>query len=141
MDLASARRMFGGLPVVSVATVGARGEPHVVPLWFVWLEEALYVSCRHPSRTWSNVARDLRVSLSVDLGRSWTELAGISVEGTAERLLPDDPSMRGPISAWHEKYRSLLAGDGFPRFAEQVPGLGFLRVTPVRLRAWDHARS
>lgn len=141
MDVAYARRMFGGLPVVCVATTGPVGEPHVVPLWFVWLEDALYVSCRQPSRTWSNVARDPRVSVAVDLGRAWTELAGVSVDGTAERLVAEHPSMRRPISSWHEKYRSLLSGDGFARFAEQVPGLAFLRVTPARLRGWDHARS
>jgi hypothetical protein len=49
--------------------------------------------------------------------------------------------MRGPISAWHEKYRSLLSGDGFSLFAEQVPSLAFLRVSPRRLHGWDHARA
>ena len=42
------------------------------------------------------------------------------------------------MSAWHEKYRSLLAGDGFERFTEG-PGLGFLRVGPDASDAWDHA--
>jgi hypothetical protein len=49
--------------------------------------------------------------------------------------------MRKPISAWHEKYRPLLAGEGFGRFAEEVRGLGFLRVVPDAVHAWDHARG
>lgn len=141
MDPVLARRMFGGLPVLNVATLGPGGEPHVVPLWFVWPEDALYVSCRKPSRTWSNVRHDPRVAATIDLGRSWTELAGVSIEGTAEALASEHPSMRAPISAWHEKYRSLLAGEGFPRFAEHVAALVFLRITPLRVRSWDHARS
>ena len=36
--------------------------------------------------------------------------------------------MRTPISAWHEKYRPLLAGEGFARFAEESASLAFLRV-------------
>ncbi|MFB3739190.1 MAG: pyridoxamine 5'-phosphate oxidase family protein, partial [Candidatus Velamenicoccus archaeovorus] len=48
--------MFGGLPVLSVATINPDGSPHVVPLWFVWPDDALYVSTRRPSRTWSNVS-------------------------------------------------------------------------------------
>jgi len=141
MDLAQARRMFGDLPVVNVATVDLDGAPHVVPLWFVWRDDAVYVSTRRPSRTWSNAAADPRVSLAIDLGRSWVELVGVVVPGNAELLGPEHPSMRSPISAWHEKYRSLLAGDGFQRFTEEVRHLGFLRVVPRRILPWDHARG
>ena len=45
------------------------------------------------------------MSLSVDLGRSWTALAGISVEGTAERLRPDDDRDLGDALASQELER------------------------------------
>ncbi|HSJ49704.1 MAG TPA: pyridoxamine 5'-phosphate oxidase family protein [Actinomycetota bacterium] len=139
-DAAAARRLFGGLPVASVATIGDDGFPHVVPLWFVWPDDAIYVSTRQESRTWANAAADPRVALTIDVGRAWVEIAGIEVRGHAELLSAERPEMRSAISAWHEKYRSLLAGDGFPRFAEEVRGLGFLRIVPERIAAWDHAR-
>lgn len=139
-DLAATRRLFGGLPVAGVATIGADGFPHVVPLWFVWPEDAIYVSTRRESRTWANAAADPRVALTVDLGRAWVEIAGIEVRGRAELLPAEHAEMRRAMSAWHEKYRSLLAGEGFPRFAEEVRGLGFLRIVPDHLAAWDHAR-
>lgn len=141
MDVQGARRMFGGMPVVAVATIDPDGSPHVVPLWFVWAEDAIYVSTRTDARTWRNAERDPRVSISVDLGRSWNELAGVEVLGPAEILPVEHPAMRQPISAWHEKYRSLLAGEGFGAFTETVHHLGFLRVVPERLRSWDHARD
>ena len=141
VDVTAARRMFGGLPVVSLATVGLEGAPHVVPLWFVWPEDAMYVSTRQGSRSWRNAERDPRVALTVDLGRSWQELAGIAVEGRAELLPAEHPQMRQGISAWHDKYRALLSGDGFSMFAGEVARLGFLRVLPQRIRGWDHARS
>ena len=140
MDLAAARKLFGPLPVVSVATIDPDGAPHVVPLWFVWPEDAMYVSTRREGRTWRNVRSDPRVSVTIDVGRSWTEIAGILVEGLAEAIPAEDPSMRGPISAWHEKYRPLLSGEGFERFTQEVRGLAFLRVAPGALVSWDHAR-
>ncbi len=139
MDQTRARKLFGDFPVVMVATVGPNGAPHVVPLWFVWREDAVYASTRRPSRTWSNVEADPRVSLTVDVGRNWVEVAGVVVEGRADLLPAEHPDMRVPISAWHEKYRALLSGGGFLRFAEAVPHLGFLRVVPERLLSWDHA--
>ena len=137
-DLPALRRAFGDLPVVRVGSVGPDG-PHVAPLWFVWREDAVYVSCRRPSRTVRNVERDPRVALLLDRGHRWVELAGVELLGTATILAPDHPSMRGPISAWHEKYRGLLGGEGFERFAQAVPDLAFLRVEPRRAVAWDHA--
>jgi nitroimidazol reductase NimA-like FMN-containing flavoprotein (pyridoxamine 5'-phosphate oxidase superfamily) len=141
VDATAARRMFAGLPVVSVATLNADGSPHVVPLWFVWTPEAIFASTRREGRTWANVSADPRVALSIDLGRAWVEIAGIEVRGRAELLAAEDAGMRKPLSAWHEKYRPLLTGDGFPRFAEEIRGLGFLRVAPERIAAWDHARE
>lgn len=141
VDVSAARRMFAGLPVMSVATLNADGSPHVVPLWFVWTAEAIFVSTRREGRTWANVSADPRVALSIDLGRAWVEIAGIEVRGHAELLPAEVAGMRKPLSAWHEKYRPLLTGDGFPRFAEEIRGLGFLRVAPERIAAWDHARE
>ena len=140
-EVGAARRMFASLPSAAVATTNADGSPHVVPLWFVWPEEAIFVSTRQDGRTWANAARDPRVAITIDLGRAWVEVAGVEIVGRAEPLAAESAAMRKPISAWHEKYRPLLAGEGFARFAEEVRGLGFLRVVPDAVRAWDHARG
>jgi len=141
VDVAAVRRMFSSLPTAAVATLNPDGSPHVVPLWFVWPEDAVYISTRRRGRTWANVLADPRVAVTVDLGRAWVELAGVTIRGVAEALSVEHAAMRKPISAWHEKYRSLLTGEGFSRFAEEVPALGFLRVVPERVIAWDHARG
>jgi PPOX class probable F420-dependent enzyme len=140
-DVAAARRMFASLSSAAVATIDPDGSPHVVPLWFVWPEEAIYLSTRRDGRTWANVERDPRVAVTIDVGRSWVEIAGIEIRGHAEPLPAEHATMRKPISAWHEKYRPLLSGDGFSRFAEEIAGLGFLRVVPDRVVAWDNARG
>ena len=141
VDTTGARRIFASLPSMVVATISPDGSPHVVPLWFVWPEDAVYVSVRREGRTWANAGAEPRVALTVDVGRSWIELAGIEVIGRAERLPAEHAEMRKPISAWHEKYRPLLSGYGFARMTEEVRGLGFLRVVPERISAWDHARG
>lgn len=139
LRLLDARRVFRDLPVVHVATTRADGSPHVVPLWFIWRDEGVYVSCRRESSTWRNVERDARVSLSFHRGRVWQELAGVVVVGRAEPLVPEHPALRGVMSAWFEKYRLLLAGGGFRDYAEQVESPGMLRVRPQRIAGWDHA--
>ena len=82
--------------------------------------------------------RDPRVSIVVDRGRDWLELSGVRIEGVAETMPAEHPDLRQPMSAWHEKYRGALAGEGFERFAVAIPALGFLRVAPSRVDVWDH---
>jgi PPOX class probable F420-dependent enzyme len=139
LRLLDARRVYLDLPVVHLATTRADGSPHVVPLWFVWREEAVYVSCRQESATWRNVERDGRVALSFHRGRTWQDYAGIVLIGRAEPLVPEHPALRGVMSAWFEKYRPLLTGGGFRDYAEQVERPGMFRVRPERIAAWDHA--
>jgi PPOX class probable F420-dependent enzyme len=139
LRLLDARRVYRDLPVVHVATTRADGSPHVVPLWFVWREEGVYVSCRRDSATWRNVERDPRVALSLDRGRTWRDYAGIVLFGRAEPLVPEHPALRDVMSAWFEKYRLLLAGGGFRDYADQVESPGMLRVRAERLATWDHA--
>jgi len=137
-DLSVLRRLLRDEPVARVATVAGDGGPHVAPLWFVWMEDAIYVSTRIGGGTWANVVRDARIAVAIDRGRDWTELVGAVAEGKAATLSPQDPLMRAPMSAWHEKYRGFLGGGGFEKFAERVPDLGFLRIEPESVRFWDH---
>jgi pyridoxamine 5'-phosphate oxidase-like protein len=133
------RRTFRDVAAARLATLAGDGSPYVTALWFVWREDGLFLSTRKGSPTWEHAGRDPRVSLVIDRGRDWNELAGVGIEGGADLFPAEHPDIRGPMSAWHEKYRSMLAGDGFERFAEAVPTLGFIRVEPVRVRTWDHA--
>jgi hypothetical protein len=133
------RRAFRDLPTARVATVGPGGAPHVAPLWFVWPGDAIYLSARIGGTTWLNAELDTRVAVVIDRGRDWAELAGVQLEGAADLMPTEHPDLRVPMSLWHEKYRTMLSGDGFERMTEQVPTLGFLRVEPVAVRAWDHA--
>lgn len=139
MNAAEVRRTFRDTRVVHVGSVLPDGAPHVVPLWFVWLEEAVYVSCRRQSKVWQNLERDPRVALQFDRGAAWTEQAGVLVTGQAEFLQGDDPAAKRALSAWFEKYRGELAGYGFAAYTEQITEPVVIRVRPERLATWIHA--
>ena len=68
----------------------------------------------------STSSRDPRVSIVIDRGRDWAELAGVRIEGVAETFPAEHPDLRGPMSAWHEKYRTMLGGDSFERLTRDV---------------------
>ena len=52
--------------VVSCATIGRRGWPHVMPLWYVIRDRALWVWTYAASQKVRNLERDPRATLLVD---------------------------------------------------------------------------
>jgi hypothetical protein len=137
-DLDVFRRTFRDQPTCRIATVRPDGGPYVAARWFIWREDALWVVTRIGDTTWEHVAREPRVAVLIDVGRDWVDLTGVRVEGVAEAMPAEHPDLRDPMSAWHEKYRAALAGEGFERLTDAVEALGFLRIAPSRVDAWDH---
>ena len=139
MNTAEARRTFRDVRTAHVGTVLPDGDPHVVPLWFVWLDDAVYLSCRKGSGVWRNLQRDPRVAVTVDRGQAWAEQAGCLIRGRAELLAPEDPGTKRALSAWFEKYRAELSGYGFAAYTQQVGEPVVVRVRPDSLATWIHA--
>jgi general stress protein 26 len=73
--------------VVTCATIGPRGWPHLMPLWFVVREES---EGTLPSRLWAwtyassqktrNLERDARATLLFENGESYDQLRGVMFE-------------------------------------------------------------
>ncbi|HEY1331075.1 MAG TPA: pyridoxamine 5'-phosphate oxidase family protein [Actinomycetota bacterium] len=139
MPVSDARRTFRDARVAHVATVSGDGSPHVVPLWFVWLEEAVFISCRAGSVVWRNLVQDPRVALEFERGRAWTEQEGVMLRGTAEPLPAEHASSKRALSAWFEKYRGDLGGTGFAAYTEEIDEPALFRVVPASISAWSHA--
>jgi Pyridoxamine 5'-phosphate oxidase len=137
--MAEARRTFRDVRVAHVGSVATDGGPHVVPLWFVWLDDGIYLTCRRGSAVARNLGRDPRVALALDRGQLWTEQAGCLIRGEGEALGPDHPGVKRALSAWFEKYRSELSGFGFAAYTRQVVEPIVVRVRPDTLATWLHA--
>jgi hypothetical protein len=132
------RKTFRDVPACRIATVGVNGAPHIATRWFVWLEDGLYVATRQDDITWKNAITEPRVSAVIDRGREWVDLAGVRLYGVSTPITVEDPGLRAPMTAFHEKYRTYLADDGFERFTASVPALGFLHLGSGDIDAWDH---
>jgi len=140
MNLAEARKTFKDVRIAHVGSSLPDGSPHVVPLWFVWLEDGPVISTRAGSRVARNLRSNPRVAVQLDRGRAWTEQAGILIRGLAEPLLPDEPSALRALSAWFEKYREELSGPGFDAYTAQIGQPVLFRVRPDRFATWIHAK-
>jgi PPOX class probable F420-dependent enzyme len=90
---AEARARFDEAAVARLATVGADGAPHIVPVTFALAEDTIVTAVDGkpkrgtPLRRFENVAADPRVSILVDVyDTDWTRLWWARADGRATVL-------------------------------------------------------
>jgi PPOX class probable F420-dependent enzyme len=104
------RRRFASASVARLATVGADGRPHLVPVCFAIHEQTLYFAVdSKPKRTTNlkrlrNIAANPAVSVLVDhYEDDWTRLWWVRIDGDA-RLLTDKAEAHRAVKLLAERY-------------------------------------
>lgn len=126
--------------IVSCATIGPRGRPHLVPLWYV--PDGILLRCwtYAKSQKARNLARDGRATLQVEEGVQYHELRGAMLECDAELEL-DAERVAG---YGRQLFRRYTGGELSPELREVIAGQAPKRVgltfRPTRIVTWDHAK-
>jgi hypothetical protein len=95
---AEARDQFANAPRYWLATVRPDGRPHVMPLFGVWLDDALYFTANAATRKARNLASDTRCVIAAS-GDDFD----LIVEGEAGRER-DEPTIRRIADLYDSKY-------------------------------------
>ena len=118
-----------------VASVGADGNPHNTPLWFVWDGECLWLNSLVRSQRWTDLQRDPRVSVAVDAGEGYMELRGAELIGTVEQV-GDAPRTDTLAPELDEPER--LFGEKYTGGEFYIDGAhAWLRLRPTKISSWD----
>jgi PPOX class probable F420-dependent enzyme len=127
--------------VLTCATIGPNGRPHLMPLWYVRDGRDVLGWTYGKSQKIRNLERDPRATLQVEAGRDqYGELRGAMLECnvTIER----DPARVADVGVrlmarYAGAELSSQARDGVLR---QAPKRVALRFTPTRVVSWDHRK-
>ena len=65
-----------------IGTISPNGEPHVVPMWFVWHDGAIYMNTLKIARRTRDLDNGSRVSVCIDGGYEYGELCGVTMYGS-----------------------------------------------------------
>jgi general stress protein 26 len=126
--------------VMQCATVGPRGLPHMVPLWFVSEGLDLVGWTYAKSQKAKNLERDPRATIGIEDGVQYHELRGVMFE--CDVLIERDAER---VEGYGLRLFERYAGDGLtPEIREMVAGqarkrMG-LRFVPSRVVSWDHRK-
>lgn len=104
-----------------LATADRSGRPHVVSLWGVWFEDALYFNGFAGARWARNLAANPAAAVHLEDGDDV-----VIVDGRVDDIVPPPPTGASVAAAWSRKY-GLLAPE---------PTDSIYRLTPHAARGW-----
>ncbi len=122
--------------VVTVATTGPNGRPHLMPLWYVPDGTTLTGWTYAKSQKTKNLERDPRATLQVEDGVEYAELRGVMMECDVEL----DPDAKPYGLELFRRYTGALEHDVEALVEEQAAKRVGLRFTPTRIVSWDHSK-
>ena len=123
----------------TLATIGADGRPHLVAMWYAWIDGEIWFETKTASQKAVNLRRDPRVTVLVEDGETYDGLRGVSVDGTAEVVEDADRLWQVGVSVW-ERYNGAFTDEVAPLVEMMLHKRIAVRVRPDRVRSWDHRK-
>ena len=119
-----------------LATVDEQGQPHVVPVCWVWHEGAIYTPIDEkpkrpgggPLQRERNIERNAAVCLTVDrYDEDWTKLAWLQIRGVAAILRSglECPAALAELRMRYPQYRAM-----------DLESRPLIQITPSIVRSW-----
>ena len=128
--------------VAIVSSLGPRGWPHSMPMWFVPRGGEIWIWTYAKSQKVRNLERDPRATVLVETGHEYGELRGAMIEAEAE-IHRDFATVLGFAEELTLRYAegiSSVEGDAKAALEAQAPKRVAIHFKPVRVATWDHRK-
>jgi PPOX class probable F420-dependent enzyme len=124
--------------VVTCATIGPNGRPHLMPLWYSPTGTTLRGWTYAKSQKAKNLERDPRATLQVEDGELYHELRGVMMECDVD--IERDPDKVAAFGLALFARFGEPGPDVEPMVRKQAQKRIGLTFTPTRIVTWDHRK-
>ncbi len=128
--------------IVIVSSIGPRGWPHSMPMWFTVRDGEIWIWTFAKSQKVKNLERDPRATLLIEAGTEYTELRGIQIEAEAE-LIRDTPAVAAfgkELTIRYAEGIDSIEGDAAAALEAQAAKRVAIRFKAKRTATWDHRK-
>ena len=126
--------------VLICATNGARGWPHLMPLWYVVRGDELWAWTYGKSQKVRNLERDPRVTLQAETGEGYDELRGVMIEARCELHWDLDTVSRLGVELFGRYGGGAPTPEIEAAVSAQAPKRVALQFIAERVASWDHRK-
>ncbi|HYX78656.1 MAG TPA: TIGR03618 family F420-dependent PPOX class oxidoreductase [Solirubrobacterales bacterium] len=136
------RELLESERIVVVSTLGPRGWPHSMPLWYVVRDGEIWIYTYAKSQKVRNLERDPRATLLVETGHEYGELRGVEIEaeGDIHRELDTVYGLARELTLRYSGGIGSLEGDAAEALRAQAAKRVAIRFKPRRVATWDHRK-
>ena len=128
LDWSWARDRLERAIVYWLATTGADGAPHLIPIWGAWVGGRWYVE-GGPVRWQRHLRENPQLAIHIEIGKEV-----VIVEGTAVELVAPEAGLADAILAGFAKY---TAAEAYEASAANWTDGGLWELRPVKAFAWS----
>jgi PPOX class probable F420-dependent enzyme len=136
------RELLEAERIAIVSSIGPRGWPHSMPMWFVPRQGEVWIWTYAKSQKVRNLERDPRATVLVETGHDYGELRGAMIEAEAE-IHRDPETVLGfaeELTLRYAKGISSVGGDARAALEAQAPKRVAIHFKPLRTATWDHRK-
>ena len=136
------RELLESERIVTFASLGQNGWPHLMPLWYVLRDGDIWVYTYAKSQKARNLERDPRATLLLETGHEYSELRGVTIEADAyinrEHDLVFDVAKQ--LTLRYAGGLETIEGDAAEALRNQAAKRVAIRFVARRTATWDHRK-
>jgi PPOX class probable F420-dependent enzyme len=123
----------------TMATVGANGAPHLVAMWFAWIDGTIWFETKAKAQKVVNLRRNDRLSVMVEAGNTYDQLRGVALEGRGVVVEDPDEIWRMGVNVF-ERYNGPYSEEMKPFVEIMLQKRVAVKLDVERIRSWDHRK-
>ncbi|MHB1502426.1 MAG: pyridoxamine 5'-phosphate oxidase family protein [Acidimicrobiales bacterium] len=130
---------LGGKHTMNVATLSPSGQPHLVAMWYGFLDGAPALWTYSRSQKVMNLRRDPRITCLVETGDTYDTLRGVELVGTGA-ILEDAAAITQVGQSVYSRYFGVVDELSRPIVERMGAKRVVVRIDVVSVVSWDHAK-
>ncbi|MEM7141704.1 MAG: PPOX class F420-dependent oxidoreductase [Actinomycetota bacterium] len=123
----------------TMATVGKDGAPHLVAMWYAWLDGTIWFETKGKAQKVVNLRRNDRLSVMIEDGLTYDQLRGVALEGRGVIVEDPDEIWRMGVNVF-ERYNGPYSEEMKPFVEMMLNKRVAVKLEVERVRSWDHRK-
>ncbi len=139
MSDAEVTEFLHGRYTMSVATIGKDGQPHLVAMWYGFLNEKPAFWTYAKSQKILNLQRDNRITCLVEDGKSYNQLRGVSLIGKA-KIFEDEATRMRLAENVYVRYNGEVTDQVRAALRKMGDKRVVVQIEVEKVISWDHRK-
>ena len=121
--------------VLRLATIDQSGNPHIVPVWYLFSGKKFYIGTNTRTQKAKNVKKNRQVSFCVDVGIHSPKIYGVMGRGAAKIVLDKNTVSRLAKRILKRYYRTL-ENKSAKELLDETDCI--IEISPKKLSVWSY---